>query len=86
MKTMDATVAILMATYNGEEYIETQLLSILSQSYTNWKLFINDDGSTDNTIKIIKKIFVNMEDKVFISSNTSGGGAWIYQELCGSIK
>ena len=74
MKTMDATVAILMATYNGEEYIETQLLSILSQSYTNWKLFINDDGSTDNTIKIIKKIFVNMEDKVFISSNTSGGG------------
>lgn len=85
MKTMDATVAILMATYNGEEYIETQLLSILSQSYTNWKLFINDDGSTDNTIKIIKKIFVNMEDKVFISSNTSGG-AWIYQELCGSIK
>lgn len=84
MKTMDATVAILMATYNGEEYIETQLLSILSQSYTNWKLFINDDGSTDNTIKIIKKIFVNMEDKVFISSNTSGGGMdlprimWIY--------
>lgn len=73
MKTMDATVAILMGTYNGEEYIETQLLSILSQSYTNWKLFINDDGSTDNTIKIIKKIFVNMEDKVFISSNTSGG-------------
>ena len=83
MKTMDATVAILMATYNGEEYIETQLLSILSQSYTNWKLFINDDGSTDNTIKIIKKIFVNMEDKVFISSNTSGGMdlpriMWIY--------
>ena len=47
-------VAILMATYNGEKYIEEQLLSILSQSYTDWSLYIRDDGSTDSTCKILE--------------------------------
>lgn len=48
-------VNILMATYNGEKYIETQILSIIWQSFKDWKLIIHDDGSTDDTVKIIKK-------------------------------
>lgn len=43
-----------MATYNGEKYIEDQLSSILSQSYTDWSLYIRDDGSTDSTCKILE--------------------------------
>jgi len=46
-------ITILMATYNGEAYLKQQLDSILTQTYTNWKLVIRDDGSTDGTLGII---------------------------------
>jgi rhamnosyltransferase len=48
-------VNILLASYNGERYIESQLLSLIGQSYKDWRLLIHDDGSTDTTIQIIKK-------------------------------
>ncbi len=47
-------VAILMSTYNGEKYIKEQIESLLSQTYRNIEIYIRDDGSKDNTIKIIK--------------------------------
>ena len=45
--------AILLATYNSERYLVEQIDSILNQTYTDWVLFIRDDGSTDRTIEII---------------------------------
>ncbi len=47
-------IEILMATYNGGLYIENQILSLLAQSHKNWRLIIHDDGSQDETIKIIE--------------------------------
>lgn len=47
-------IAVLMATYNGERYIQEQIDSILYQTNQDWTLYIQDDGSTDNTLKIIK--------------------------------
>lgn len=44
-----------MATYNGEKYLDDQINSILSQDYTNWTLYIRDDGSNDNTLAILKR-------------------------------
>jgi len=49
------TICILLASYNGEKFISDQLDSLLAQTYTNWKLFIRDDGSTDKTVSIINK-------------------------------
>ena len=48
-------IAILMATYNGGLYLKEQIDSIINQSYNNWTLYIRDDGSTDNTISIIRE-------------------------------
>lgn len=48
-------IAILMATYNGEKFLEEQIESILLQTDNNWVLYIQDDGSTDSTLNIIKK-------------------------------
>ncbi|MFT5660632.1 MAG: glycosyltransferase involved in cell wall biosynthesis [Sulfurimonas sp.] len=45
-----------MATYNGDLYIKKQLESILSQLDTDDECIISDDGSTDNTLKIIETI------------------------------
>lgn len=61
-------VDILMATFNGEEYIETQIHSILSQKYKRWRLYISDDGSSDKTVEIIKKFSV-MDSRIFFIKN-----------------
>src|SRR5690606_26294874 len=46
--------AILLCTYNGALFLESQLESFVRQTYTNIELWISDDGSTDETIKIIE--------------------------------
>lgn len=47
-------VNILMSTYNGQQFLSEQIRSIQEQSYTDWALFIRDDGSSDNTKEILK--------------------------------
>ena len=49
-------VDILMATYNGEAFVEEQVQSIIGQSFTDWRLLIHDDGSTDNTVNILRRL------------------------------
>ncbi|HBC99499.1 MAG TPA: hypothetical protein DC053_09270 [Lachnoclostridium sp.] len=47
-------ITIVMAVYNGEQYIEETIESLLNQSYKNIELIIVDDGSKDNTAEIIQ--------------------------------
>ena len=49
-------IDILLATYNGEKYIGQQIDSIRCQTYGDWQLLIHDDGSSDNTISIVKEL------------------------------
>ena len=58
------TVNIMMATYNGEKYLSEQLDSILSQSFQNFKIYISDDMSTDNTLKILCDYQKNIQRKL----------------------
>ncbi len=46
-------IAILLGVYNGEKYIEEQLISIESQTFNNFTIYIRDDDSQDNTLAII---------------------------------
>lgn len=67
-------VAILMATYNGDLYLKQQIDSILEQTYSDWTLYISDDGSTDETIKIINDYIEKYPDKiVFVESPINKG-------------
>lgn len=47
-------ISVCIATYNGEKYIKEQLDSILLQLDKNDEIVISDDGSSDNTIKLIE--------------------------------
>ena len=47
-------VAILMGTMNGARFLPEQLDSLAAQTHQNWVLFASDDGSTDDTINILK--------------------------------
>src|SRR5579875_3123867 len=55
MKAMqnNLLVSVVMATYNGEKYLSTQLDSVLQQTYSNLEITIVDDGSTDSTKEIL---------------------------------
>ncbi len=47
-------VTVLMPVYNADPYIREAIDSVLTQSYTNFELLIINDGSTDNSLQIIK--------------------------------
>ncbi len=44
--------AIVLATYNGETWVEEQLRSIAAQAAVEWHVFMRDDGSVDNTTEV----------------------------------
>lgn len=60
----DYFISVAMATYNGEKYIREQLESVLKQLNEDDEIIISDDGSTDNTINIIKS-FEDKRIKIF---------------------
>lgn len=66
----------MMATYQGEKYLNEQLDSIIGQSFTNWELYISDDGSTDSTMHILQR-YKEMEPRIVkIISNHGEHGAF----------
>lgn len=69
-------VAILLSTYNGAKYIRQQIESILHQTYDNITLIIRDDGSTDETIAIVREL---------ISENTSKKQIMILEDEAGNV-
>lgn len=74
---MNKKSLILMATYNGEKYIQQQLESIKRQTYKNWKLIIRDDGSIDGTEQILTH-YASVDNRIVVFSNrTNNHGAYL---------
>ncbi|MGM0738362.1 MAG: glycosyltransferase family 2 protein [Bacteroidota bacterium] len=48
-------IAILLSTWNGERHLIPLLESIIAQSWTQWDLWVRDDGSTDGTIRLLEQ-------------------------------
>lgn len=64
-----------MCTYNGENYLREQLDSLVKQTYPIHELIIQDDGSTDNTLRIAEAYQVQYPDahiKIYINSEQLG--------------
>jgi len=55
MSAAPPQVAILMATYNGAEFLPGQLDSLAAQTHENWRLQVSDDGSRDATLEILRR-------------------------------
>ena len=69
------TIDILMATYNGEKYLDTQINSILNQTEQNFRLLICDDHSRDGTGALIEKFSREYPSKIFIVKSEKNLGA-----------
>ena len=64
-------IDVLLATYNGEKYLERQLFSVLNQS-VDVRILIRDDGSTDGTRAIIDRFATLRPDVVYPVRDTRG--------------
>lgn len=60
------TVTILLATYNGAQYLAPQLDSLLAQTFTDWRLLVRDDGSTDASPTILADYQAKFPDRIAI--------------------
>ncbi len=79
-KDQTARAVVLLATYNGAKYIREFLDSLVAQTYKDFKLIVRDDGSTDDTLEIIRS-YVNNIDIEFIETNDRLGPAKSFFEL-----
>jgi glycosyltransferase involved in cell wall biosynthesis len=69
---MEKTVffSVIIPLYNKAQYIERAILSVLNQTYQNFEIVVVNDGSTDNSLEIVK----NLSDKRIKLINQPNGG------------
>ena len=65
-------IDILLATYNGAAFLSEQLDSIEAQTHENWRLIARDDGSADDTLKILEAFRVRHPGKVVVVRDGDG--------------
>lgn len=63
-------VSVIMPVYNESEYVRNAVESILNQSFRNFEFIIIDDGSTDNTLDIIKNY---KDDRIIVFESNHQG-------------
>ena len=81
---MKEQVEIVMATYNGEKYIKEQLDSLLSQSHPYLLVDVCDDGSTDDTVSIVKE-YEKKDSRVRLFENKTNQG-YIRNFMSGIVR
>ena len=66
-------ISVVMSVYNGEKYLEESIESILNQTYENFEFIIIDDGSTDNSLKILNE-YKKSDSRIIIRNNYKNRG------------
>lgn len=66
------TVSIILPVYNAAPSIKAAINSCLAQTFSDFELIIIDDGSTDDTLSILKKLASN-DNRIKIISNPHKG-------------
>ena len=65
-------ISVVMPTYNASKYVGLAIESVLNQTYPHFELIIVDDGSTDNTLKILESYAKN-DSRIRILKTEHGG-------------
>jgi glycosyltransferase involved in cell wall biosynthesis len=68
---MNPLISVIIPVFNGEKWIEQTINSVLSQTFKSYELIIINDGSTDNTEKVI----LDFNDKLIYRIKENGGQA-----------
>ena len=65
-------VDVILPNYNKGEFLKEAIDSVVNQTYKNWKMYIVDDNSTDNSLKIISP-YSNLENVNVVSLKKNKG-------------
>ena len=78
------SVAVLLATYNGEKYLAEQLDSIIKQKDINVHIIARDDGSTDKTVAMLHQCSKKYAHKITVISKNSNENGHLanFSALC----
>ena len=72
MNNIEEQVSIIVPVYNVEKYLKRCLDSIINQTYKNFKVICVDDGSTDNSLRILEE-YANKDSRIQIISQENQG-------------
>lgn len=72
MLNEEKKVTIIVPIYNIEKYLKRCIESIINQSYVNIEIILVNDGSTDNSKKIVEE-FSDMDERIKIINKPNGG-------------
>lgn len=65
-------ISIIICNYNYARYIGDALESVRNQTFSNWECIVIDDGSTDDSVAIIKS-FIKRDKRFRLIQNSHGG-------------
>lgn len=65
-------ISVVMAVYNGQDYVADAVESILAQTFTNFEFIIIDDGSTDQSKEILKQ-YASQDSRIRLYSQENMG-------------
>lgn len=65
-------ISVIIPVYNLENYVRPAFHSIVSQTYKNLEIIVVNDGSTDNSLQIIKE-FAKADNRIKIINKVNGG-------------
>jgi lipopolysaccharide biosynthesis glycosyltransferase/glycosyltransferase involved in cell wall biosynthesis len=68
-------ISIVIPVFNQEKYIEQCLSSIQSQAFGNLEIIVVDDGSTDSTLAILRRLRDGDERIIILEQSNKGAGA-----------
>ncbi len=76
-------VQVIIPTFNREHLIRETLDSVLAQTYYDFVILISDDGSTDDTVHVLRQYQENYRDKIIriLRSPTNQGTARNFNKL-----
>lgn len=76
-------VSIGLPVYNGEDFLETAIRSLLAQDFGDFELIISDNASTDATREICERHAAQDARVRYLRADTNRGAAWNYNRLVG---
>lgn len=65
-------IAIIMPVYNGEEYLDESIQSVLNQTYKDFQLICVNDSSTDSSLEILNK-YKEQDSRVVVLTKENAG-------------
>lgn len=65
-------VSVIIPVYNSEDYLDACVLSVLKQTYQSLEIIIVNDGSTDNSLSIIRK-YEQLDNRIFCINKSNEG-------------